>query len=297
MKGETFMHYTGTIWRPPFESNSALLQITCGCTHHLCKFCSLYDVDFQMSPMSEIETDLEELSHFHSGATRVFMTGANPMVLSFDKLRNLLIKIKHYLPEVKTIGGFARITDLVPKSIEQLKELHSLGLDSISIGTETGDDDVLLYVNKGNTVAQTIEQCKKLEIAEISYNIVYLTGLAGSGNGEKNAFESAKAYNQIRPSSINIVALTVFPESELYKEIQSGTYIVEEELEKLYELKTFISNLEISTIVFANTISNVAPFTGQLPRDKKKIIEMLQKVINSTDESELQRYRNSIHHL
>lgn len=133
MKGETFMHYTGTIWRPPFESNSALLQITCGCTHHLCKFCSLYDVDFQMSPMSEIETDLEELSHFHSGATRVFMTGANPMVLSFDKLRNLLIKIKHYLSEVKTIGGFARITDLVPKSIEQLKELHSLGLDSISI--------------------------------------------------------------------------------------------------------------------------------------------------------------------
>lgn len=297
MKGEIFIHYTGTIWRPPFESNSALLQITCGCTHHLCKFCSLYDVDFRMSPMSEIETDLEELSRFHSGVRRVFMTGANPMLLSFDKLRNLLIKIKQYLPEVKTIGGFARITDLVPKSIEQLKELHSLGLDAISIGTETGDDDVLFYMNKGNTVAQTIEQCKKLEAAEISYNIVYLTGLAGSGNGEKNALESAKAYNQIRPNSINIVALTVFPESELYKEIQSGTYIVEEELEKLFELKTFISNLEISTIVFANTISNAAPFTGKLPRDKKKIIKMLQKVINSTDEKELWRYRNSIRHL
>lgn len=157
------MHYTGTIWRPPFEANSALLQVTCGCTHHSCKFCSLYDVDFRMSPMSEIEADLRELKYLYHGAKRVFMTGANPMVLSFNKLRNLLITIKQYLPDVETIGGFARITDLIPKSVEQLKELHSLGLDGISIGTETGDDDVLASMNKGNTAAQTIENAKNLK--------------------------------------------------------------------------------------------------------------------------------------
>lgn len=291
------MHYTGTIWRPPFEANSALLQVTCGCTHHGCKFCSLYDVDFRMSPMREIKADLQELSDFYRTARRVFMTGANPMVLSFAKLRDLLITIKQYLPEVKTIGGFSRITDLIPKSIEELKELHALGLDGISIGTETGDDDVLAFMGKGYTAAQIIEQCKKLETAEISYNIVYLTGLAGSGKGEKNALESAKVYNQIRPHSINVVALTIFPESALYKEIQLGNYVVEGELEKLFEIKTFISNLDIPVIVFANTISNAAPFTGQLPCDKEQIVSMLQKVINSSDEDELQRYRNSIRHL
>lgn len=93
------------------------------------------------------------------------------------------------------------------------------------------------------------------------------------------------------------MALTVFPESTLYREIQLGNYVVEEELEKLFELKTFISNLEIPTIVFANTISNAAPFTGQLPRDKEQIVRMLQQVIDSTNEGELQRYRNSIRHL
>jgi len=291
------MRYTGTIWRPPFEASSALLQVTCGCTYHSCKFCSLYDVDFRISPMSDIEADLQELRHFHRNVNRVFMTGANPMVLTVEKLRNLFITIKQYLPEVKTIGGFARITDLIPKSVEELKELHSLGLDGISIGTETGYDDVLAFMNKGNTAAQTIEQCKKLEAADISYNIVYLTGLAGSGKGEKNALESAMVYNQIKPHSINVVALTIFPESALYKEIQLGTYVAEGELEKLFELKAFISSLEIPTIVFANTISNAAPFTGEFPRDKEQIVSMLQKVIDSSDEKELQRYRNSIRHL
>ena len=36
------MHYTGTIWRPPYEADSLLLEVTAGCTHHKCKFCTLY---------------------------------------------------------------------------------------------------------------------------------------------------------------------------------------------------------------------------------------------------------------
>lgn len=85
------MHYTGTIWRPSFEANSALIQVTAGCTHNSCKFCTLYeDVPFQfrMSPPSEVEEDLKEISStYYPNAKRVFFTGANPFVLSFDKLK------------------------------------------------------------------------------------------------------------------------------------------------------------------------------------------------------------------
>ena len=38
---EIIMHYTGTIWRPPYEAYSLLVQVTAGCTHHSCKFCTL----------------------------------------------------------------------------------------------------------------------------------------------------------------------------------------------------------------------------------------------------------------
>ena len=57
------MHYTGTIWRPPYEACSALIQVTAGCTHHKCKFCTLYEdvpFKFRMSPLSEVEADLKE---------------------------------------------------------------------------------------------------------------------------------------------------------------------------------------------------------------------------------------------
>ena len=63
------MHYTGTIWRPPYEASSLLLQVTSGCTHHKCKFCTLYadlPFNFQMSPMEEIENDLVEIQTFRS---------------------------------------------------------------------------------------------------------------------------------------------------------------------------------------------------------------------------------------
>ena len=57
------MHYTGTIWRPPYEADSLLLEVTAGCTHHACKFCTLYEdlpFRFRMTPLEDVEADLRE---------------------------------------------------------------------------------------------------------------------------------------------------------------------------------------------------------------------------------------------
>lgn len=94
------MHYTGTIWRPPYEAYSALVQVTAGCTHHKCKFCTLYEdvpFKFRMSPLSEVEEDLKEISRYYRNAKRVFFTGANPFVLSFDKLKTLAGLVKNII--------------------------------------------------------------------------------------------------------------------------------------------------------------------------------------------------------
>ena len=129
------MHYTGTIWRPPYEASSLLIEVTAGCTHHKCKFCTLYHdlpFKFRMSSRKDIESDLQEVKKAVKGLSsgcidRVFLTGANPFVLSYDKLAAIAELIHKYLPSVKSIGSFARITDVTPKTDEELAKLRELG--------------------------------------------------------------------------------------------------------------------------------------------------------------------------
>ena len=149
------MHYTGTIWRPPYEACSALIQVTAGCTHHKCKFCTLYEdvpFKFRMSPLSEVEADLKEISCYYRNAKRVFFTGANPFVLSFDKLKTLAGLVKKYYPKVQSIGCFARITDITPKTTEQLRELREMGYNSFTIGVEAGDEESTPELHTGSGV-------------------------------------------------------------------------------------------------------------------------------------------------
>ena len=291
------MHFTGTIWRPPYEASSALLQVTVGCSHHKCKFCSLYPgLKFKVSPMSEIESDLRIIQYYQPKARRIFLTGANPFVLSFNKLKELAMIIHDYLPRCQ-IGTFSRIADIKNKTVEELKELRSYGFNGISIGTETGDDITLKEMNKGNTAQDILEQCKKLEEAGIEYYIVYLTGLAGKGNGQRNALASAQLFSQLKPFIISVVSLTIFPESQLYADMKKGFYTEPPEYERLDELMTFIGNLKNETTLLANTVSNPVPMNGYLPKDKNRLLAELSQIKKSISEIELDTYRKSIRSL
>ncbi len=289
------LHFTGQIWRPPYEASSQLLQVTAGCTHNKCKFCSLYHgTKFRLSPITEVEEDLKVIQQYQPRARRVFLTGANPFALSYNRLLDLGLLIRKYLRYCESIGMFARISDIKPKTVEELKNLRHLGFDSISIGTESGDDETLARMDKGYTGNDIIEQCKKLEEANIRYNFVYLTGLAGKNKGQQNAINTAMVFNQLHPFTINFVSLTVFPESKLYQEIQNGEYVEATEHERLLELKTFISNLNIETTLLGNTVSNTIPFVGMIPNDKVRILNELDLAIRQISEHELKQYRDSI---
>lgn len=289
------LHFTGQIWRPPYEASSQLLQVTAGCTHNKCKFCSLYHgTKFRLSPITEVEEDLKVIQQYQPRARRVFLTGANPFALSYNRLLDLGLLIRKYLRYCESIGMFARISDIKPKTVEELKNLRHLGFDSISIGTESGDDETLARMDKGYTANDILEQCKKLEEANIRYNFVYLTGLAGKNKGQQNAINTAMVFNQLHPFTINFVSLTVFPESKLYQEIQNGEYVEATEHERLLELKTFISNLNIETTLLGNTVSNTIPFVGMIPNDKVRILNELDLAIRQISEHELKQYRDSI---
>ena len=265
IKKEYFMHYTGTIWRPPYEAYSALIQVTAGCTHHKCKFCTLYEdipFKFRMSPLSEVEEDMKELSLYYSNAKRVFFTGANPFVLNFNKLKTLANLVKQYFPNADSIGCFARITDITPKTTEQLSELRQLGYNGITIGVEVGDDTALSFMRKGFGTKEILAECKKLDEVNMEYNFFYLTGLFGAGQSKQGAKNTAAIF-----------------------------------IEKLYELKTLIEHLTIPTYFATMGASNCIFVEGNLPKDKKNMITQLENVIKSADETELRKYRENLQHL
>lgn len=292
------LHFTGQIWRPPYEASSQLLQVTSGCTWHKCKFCSLYDgTPFRMSPLSEVEADLKVIREWQPRARRVYLTGANPFAMSYNKLMDIAILLRKYLPEMISFGMFARVTDIGPKSVEELKNLRHMKMDNINIGMETAHNPTLDRMNKGYQADDILEQLSKLDKAGIRYNVVYLNGLGGKGMGIESATVTAEVLNRLNPFIINIVSLTIFPESQLFQELQDGKYIEEPEIERLIELRTLIGQLNINTNILSNHVSNTVPITGILPNDKAMILRELDKAIAEFPEQELKAYRNRVWHL
>ena len=169
-----------------------------------------------------------------------------------------------------------------------------MGCYGITIGTESGDDTVLKRMNKGYDAADIVAQCRKLEAAGIRYNISYLSGLSGSGGGQQNAERSAAIFNQLHPYIINVVSLTLFPESRLYTEMQQGLFTEASEQERLQELYTLIERLNIRTTILANTVSNVVPLTGILPNDKATMLRCLDEAMSMLNEKEMKDYRKGI---
>ena len=185
----------------------------------------------------------------------------------------------------------------MPKSVEELRNLRHMKLDSINIGIETAHDETLDRMNKGYLASDILEQLSKLDEAGIRYNVFYLNGLGGKGKGVESAVATADVLNRLHPCIINIVSLTIFPESQLYQEVIDGTYTEEPEIERLMEMRTLIDRLNIRVNLLGHHISNTVPITGALPDDKAALLREFDKAITQLPEDELKSYRNSIWHL
>lgn len=244
-----------------------------------------------MSPMEEFEADLAEIKHYQPYARRIFWTGASPFAMSYDNLKLRALTVRDYLIKCQSMAMFASIRDIKGKDVRQLKKLRAMGINGLSIGTESGSDETLALANKGYTAADIVEQCRKLDEAGIEYYFVYMTGLAGKDGGYRNAVESAELFSQLNPYFISVDSLTLFPDTELYAMAQRGEFTPAGERERIEELQTFISHLQIRTHLLANSVSNFHPVTANLPYEREKVLSELQYVLDTKSEAEMLAFR------
>ncbi|QWT17975.1 radical SAM protein [Collinsella sp. zg1085] len=293
------MHFTDTVYRNPYWPTYPLLQITQGCTHNRCKFCTMYhNVKFRMQPMEWIEEDLQELAQQVPEAKTIQLLSADPLVLSYDKLAPVLEKINHYLPHMEQIYTQGRVSDLKNKTVEQLKNLKDMGMREVSLGVESGDDRTLKRIKKGYTSQDIIEQCAKLSEAGIDFWMTFLNGVAGKEGSKEHALKSAEIFSQCKPMLVGTGALVLFPGTPLLKDIERGEFTPLSEKEMLEELLLFVEHLHCDCNFITHHTVSGANLTGpDFLKRKKRIIQALRAEIkhgNMAQYAAIRSYKQSL---
>lgn len=289
------MHFSSNINRPPFEQGSAFLQVTSGCSHASCAFCAYFkDSRFMKSSLDEILEDIKEIPRYFGAPKRIFLQGADAFAADYDVLMKMAETIYKEVPSVETIGGYARIDNFTDKTPEQLRNLKDAGFYGPYIGVESGDDTILTLVHKGYTAAQALEQLQKLDAAGWTYYAIFLNGIGGHNYGLDHARKTADLYNSVHPAMIDIASLTIIPKTILARRIAKGEFTEATEVERLLELKEFVSLLNNKTILQAYHVSNPFSCRAKLPSEKEDVLATIDKLINEIGEKDLRAYREHI---
>lgn len=270
------MYRNETIYFPGTEAHNALIPVTSGCPHNVCTFCTMYkESTFRPVALNDIEYELRNIDPL---SDKVFLVGADPLCVGYERMMAILRLIKKYLPYCARIAAYCSVRTLAKYSLDELKDLHSNGVNMLYIGFESGDDEVLKQCRKGHTVAMAVEQAEKLHEAGISFSAVVMYGLAGKGKGVQNAIKTAQMVSKFRPYKIVTMNLTVFEGSEIADMIRRGEFVEADGAEKRLEVRTLLENLNMQQAALFDTThaTNPIKLLGTLPQDKEMLLEKLK---------------------
>ncbi len=135
------------------------------------------------------------------------------MTLSTRRLVAILEAIRREMPGVRRVSSYCLPRNVKKKSVEELRELHELGLTMVYVGAESGDDLVLDKVNKGETFESTREALLKLGEAAIKRSVMILIGLGGEARTVEHAENSARLTNETEPEFLATLVVS-FPKGE-----------------------------------------------------------------------------------
>lgn len=273
------MNLTGIVYRPPYEADSFLLQVTKGCSHNRCTFCSMYPgVPFAVCPMEEVEADLEEGARYCPDVTRVFLEHGDAFVLSSDRLLAIAEAVHRKLPKVETIAMYASIQNIRTKTDAELRELRACGIHGLDIGVESGLDAALTYMNKGHTAKEAREQLLRLTEAGMDYSFNAILGCGGAELWQENADATADLINAVQPHLLFIGSLHAEPGCRLYQDMKDGVFHECTIGQLLDEQERLIRHLDLrNTYYFGSHPSNLVPMQGRLPQQKQNMIDMIRE--------------------
>lgn len=281
------MRYEGTVYRPPSEAGSLLIQATIGCPHNKCTFCSMYkETKFRLRTAEEIKEDLlSALNHYGEYVNSLFFPDGNTIIMKTDQLVEILEYARSLFPYLEriTVYGSARFVNR--KSADDIQRLKDAGLTRVHTGMESGDDVVLERIKKGTTAEEIIAAGKKLKAAGIDTSEYYLVGIGGRERSREHALASARVLSEFSPDFIRLRTYVPIPGTPLYEDFRNGTFQLLNPHQALEEVRLLIENLECkNSMVLSDHVSNYWDVNGLIPRDRGQMLMALEQGL-SMDES------------
>lgn len=278
------MQYIEPLFRPPSEGRSLILQVTNGCSWNKCTFCEMYTAPqkkFKPKAADVLEQELQALQPYRSQIRRIFLADGDAMTLSFRRLEEILQLIKRYLPDVQRVSSYCLPRNLKKKSVEELAQLNALGLTLMYVGCESGDDDVLTKVNKGENYQSSLSALQKIKSAGMKSSVMILNGLGGSHYLEQHARNSALLMNEAQPDYLSTLVVSFPMGEDRFRAGFDNDFEPLTQLELFQEMEMLLDTLELEKTIFrSDHASNYLVLKGVLNKDKATLLQQVRQAIN-----------------
>lgn len=277
--------YIEPVFRPPSEAHSLILPVTNGCSWNKCTFCEMYTAPQKKFAVRDEQQVLSEIQRVSEQmiVQRVFLADGDALALSTRRLLTILQAIKTHLPTVQRVSSYCLPSNLKNKSVSELQELADAGLRMVYVGAESGDDEVLAKVNKGETYASTLSALNKLGEAGITRSVMILNGLGGRSLSAQHADQSAALMNETQPEYLSTLVVS-FPLGDVRFKQRFTEFAQLDQHGLFVELQRLISQLELRDTVFrSDHASNYLPLKGTLGADKTRFLAQLQQAIEQPE--------------
>ena len=273
------MRYYGRVFRPPSEAYSLIVQVTYGCSQNTCAFCDMYkDKRFALRPMEEILEDFHLARQAYRRVEKVFLADGDALVRKASELYTILDTVRDLFPECKQITCYGSPASIRVRTEEELNTLREKGLTMVYMGLESGCDEVLTLMRKGNPAEKIVEMGQKVRRCGLKLSVTAITGLGGPELMERHAVETAKALNAMNPEYIGMLTLVVEEETPLYDWVRDGEFKLLTQAQVLEETRLLVEHLDSPGSVFRmNHASNYLLLRGTLNQDKEIMLAEIRR--------------------
>ncbi len=289
--------YIEPVFRPPSEWKSLILQVTNGCSWNKCTFCDMYTSEskkFRPKKIDQIEQEIIDVAKSGKTTRRVFLADGDAMMLPFNRLKEILTLIKLHLPQVSRVSSYCLPRNLGNKTVEQLAQLSALGLKLMYVGCESGDDEVLTLVEKGETYQSSLIALNKIKQAGMKSSVMILNGLGGPELSRQHAINSAKLMNEAQPNYLSTLVVSFplgderFANKFTQASLQPFRQLTQQEL--FTEMEILLSELDLEKTIFrSDHASNYLVLKGVLGNDKEALLNQVRLALQQPNDVNLRQ--------